>query len=44
MDDAWLLAMPDEEIKGAKLICAWLVSACVLLSGAAALGYFGSAK
>lgn len=38
------MVTPDEEIKGAKLICAWLMSACVLLSGAAALGYFGSAK
>jgi hypothetical protein len=31
-----------QEIQGAKLICAWFFSACVLLSGAAMLGYFGS--
>ena len=30
------------EIQGAKLIAAWVVSACVLLSGAAMLGYYGS--
>ena len=32
------------EIRGARLICAWMVGALVLLCGAAALGYYGSAK
>lgn len=30
------------EIQGWKLVSAWFFSACVLLSGAAMLGYFGS--
>ena len=32
------------EIRGARLICAWMIGALVLLCGAAALGYYGSAK
>ena len=31
-----------KEIRGVKLITAWFFSACVLLSGAGMLGYFGS--